>query len=105
MSRSSKLRLVGGASTIALAVALGGTAHANVFIPRDLPLEGQGRAVATEAVYTGDPLIELTLRSRGRLTTQSIAEILPLVVGPLTVEKAEALPALMEGLRSMGLGY
>jgi glycosyltransferase involved in cell wall biosynthesis len=56
------------------------------------------------AFQLGNPVVELMLRSRGHLTRQSVETILPSIVGPLTIEKAKALPYLMKDIRELGVG-
>lgn len=102
MSRTSKLKLFGGASAFALAVALGGAAMAAPMVSPDLaPV---GRAEAGRPIGAGDPLVELMLRSGGRPTAARMSALLPSIIGPMTAGKAAALPALMEGIRGLGLG-
>ena len=103
MSRSSKLKLFGGASMIAFGVALAGTAQASPAIMQHFAPAIRAGSPTTEALYVGDPLVELTLRSGGRVTAESVAALLPALVGPLTAESAGSLPALMEGIRGLGV--
>jgi glycosyltransferase involved in cell wall biosynthesis len=60
--------------------------------------------VPAGASHLGNPVVELMLRSQGRPTSQSVEEFLPSIVGPLTIERAEALPSLMKDIRELGIG-
>jgi hypothetical protein len=103
MSLSIKFKLLGGASALALAVAIGGVAPASAATFRHFAPEVGSHGAATTSVYVGDPLIELTVRSGGRLTAESVAVIIPTLVAPLTAESASNLPAFMEGIRGLGV--
>ncbi|MFO1060627.1 MAG: hypothetical protein U1E53_27100 [Dongiaceae bacterium] len=101
MSRTNKLKLLGSASAFAFVTVLGGAVDA---APLLSPVAPAVHSVARQAIGRGDPLVELALRSGGQLTAERIAALLPAVIGPLSAEKAEMLPALMEAIRGLGLG-
>ena len=56
MSRRNKLRLLGGASALAFALAVGGGADAAPVVP--IHLAPAGHSEASRAVLAGDPLVE-----------------------------------------------
>jgi len=95
-------RLLCGISALAMSAGVWGVAHASA--PATEGMSQGSAAIAVQAPRTSDPLIEVMLRSQGQLTPQSVAAFLPAAVGPVTPERAQAMPEIMRNVRALGVG-
>jgi len=57
----------------------------------------------TALVPTQDPLIELMMRTDGSLSADALDRELRVMFAPVTPERLEQVPALLHGLRGLGL--
>ena len=100
MDEKSKKLL--GTATVAIA-SLGLASLPGDAAPPGQPLAPLGNYAPNSLNSASDPLLELTLRTGGSLTPEALKRELRLMLSYITPERMAQMPALVRGLRSLGL--